>query len=115
MDLNSQAPAQSPSSADSRLGGLPPQVCHLGFVHYSRALEKEMAAHSSVLAWRFPGTGELGGLLSMGSHRVGHDGSDLAAAAAAQFHVDAQLDVPQDSVHSSPHFLALQSSLPGFP
>ena len=37
------------------------------------ALEKEMATHSSVLAWRIPGTGELGGLLSMGSHRVGYD------------------------------------------
>ena len=41
-----------------------------------------MATHSSVLAWRIPGTGEPGGLPSMGSHRVGHDGSDLAAAAA---------------------------------
>ena len=47
------------------------------------ALEKEMAAHSSVLAWRIPGTGEPGGPPSMGSHRVGHDWSDLAAAAAA--------------------------------
>ena len=37
------------------------------------ALEKEMATHSSVLAWRIPGTGETGGLPSMGSHRVGHD------------------------------------------
>ena len=37
------------------------------------ALEKEMAIHSSVLAWRIPGTGEPGGLLSMGSHRVRHD------------------------------------------
>ena len=37
------------------------------------ALEKEMATHSSVLAWRIPGTGEPGGLLYMGSHRVGHD------------------------------------------
>ena len=45
------------------------------------ALEKEMATHSSVLAWRIPGTGEPGGLPSMGLHRVGHDGSDLAAAA----------------------------------
>ena len=36
-------------------------------------LEKEMATHSSVLAWKIPGTGEPGGLLSMGSHRVGHD------------------------------------------
>ena len=41
-----------------------------------------MSAHSSVLAWRIPGTGEPGGLLSMGSHRVGHDCSDVAAAAA---------------------------------
>ena len=40
-----------------------------------------MATHSSVLAWRIPGTGEPGGLPSMGSHRVGHDWSDLAAAA----------------------------------
>ena len=44
------------------------------------ALEKEMATHYSVLAWRIPGMGEPGGLLSMGSHRVGHDRSDLAAA-----------------------------------
>ena len=41
------------------------------------ALEKEMAIHSSVLAWRIPGTGEPGGLPSMGSHRVGHDWSNL--------------------------------------
>ena len=43
-----------------------------------------VATHSSVLAWRIPGTGEPGGLLSMGSHRVGHDWSDLAAAAFPQ-------------------------------
>ena len=47
------------------------------------ALEKEMATHSSVLAWRVPGTKEPGGLPFMGSHRVGHDWSDLATAAAA--------------------------------
>ena len=41
-----------------------------------------MATHSSVLAWRIPGTGRPGGLPSMGSHRVGHDCSDLAAVAA---------------------------------
>ena len=41
-----------------------------------------MATHSSVLAWRIPGMGEPGGLRSMGSHRVGHDWSDLVAAAA---------------------------------
>ena len=52
------------------------------FTFHLHALEKEMATHSSVLAWRIPGTGEPGGLLSMGSHRVGHDWSDLAAAAA---------------------------------
>ena len=46
-------------------------------------LETEMATHSSVLAWRIPGMGEPGGLPSMGSHRVGHDGSDLAAAVDA--------------------------------
>ena len=43
-----------------------------------------MATHSSILAWRIPGTGEPGGLLSLGSHRVGHDWSDLAAAALGQ-------------------------------
>ena len=43
------------------------------FTFHFHALEKEMAAHSSVLAWRIAGTGEPGGLLSMGSHRVGHD------------------------------------------
>ena len=45
-------------------------------------MEKEMATHSNVLAWRIPGTGEPGGLPSMWSHRVRHDWSDLAAAAA---------------------------------
>ena len=49
-------------------------------------MEEEMATHSSVLAWRVPGTGEPGGLPSMGSHRVRHDWSDLAAAAAAAYH-----------------------------
>ena len=43
------------------------------FTFHFHALEKEMAAHSSVLAWRIPGMGEAGGLPSMGSHRVGHD------------------------------------------
>ena len=44
-----------------------------------------MAIQSSILAWRIPGMGESGGMLSMGSHRVGHDWSDLAAAAAAAY------------------------------
>ena len=43
------------------------------FTFHFHALEKEMATHSSVLAWRIPGTGEPGGLSSMGSHRVGHN------------------------------------------
>ena len=43
------------------------------FTFHFHALEKEMATHSSVLAWRIPGMGEPGGLPSMGSHRVGHD------------------------------------------
>ena len=52
------------------------------FTFHFHALEKEMATHSSVLAWRILGTGEPGGLPSMGSHRVEHDWSDLEAAAA---------------------------------
>ena len=55
----------------------------LHFHFHFHALEKKMATHSSVLAWRIPGMGEPGGLLSMGSHIVGHNWSDLAAAAAA--------------------------------
>ena len=51
------------------------------FTFHFHALEKEMATHSSVLAWRIPGTGEPSGLPSMWSHRVGHDWSNLAAAA----------------------------------
>ena len=43
------------------------------FIFHFYALEKEMATHSGVLAWRIPGTGEPGGLPSVGSHRVGHD------------------------------------------
>ena len=59
------------------------QLSDFTFTFHFHALEREMATHSSVLAWRIPGTGEPGGLPSMGSHRVGHDWSDLAAAAAA--------------------------------
>ena len=49
------------------------QLSDFTFTSHFHALEKEMATHSSVLAWRIPGTGEPGGLPSMGSHRVGHD------------------------------------------
>ena len=48
------------------------RLSNLTFTFHFRALEKEMAPHSRVLAWRIPGTGEPGGLPSMGSHRVGH-------------------------------------------
>ena len=54
------------------------------FTFHFHALEKETATHSSVPAWRIPGMGEPGGLPSMGSHRVGHDWNNLAAAAGAQ-------------------------------
>ena len=52
------------------------RVCLFALVEFTfhfHALAKEMATHSSVLVWRIPGTGEPGGLPSMGSHRVGHD------------------------------------------
>ena len=49
------------------------QLSDFTFTFHFHALEKEMATHSSVLAWRVPGTGEPGGLPSMGSHRVEHD------------------------------------------
>ena len=59
------------------------RLSNFTFTFHFHALEKEMATHSTVLAWRIPGTEEPGGLLSMRSHRVGHNGSNLAAAAAA--------------------------------
>ena len=59
------------------------------------SLEKVMATHSSVLAWRIPGMGEPGGLPSMGSHRVGHNWSDLTAAAAAAIFIS------QESIESN--------------
>ena len=55
------------------------------FTFHFHALEKEMAIHSNVLAWRMPGMGKPGGMPSMGLHRVGHDWSDLVAAAAAVY------------------------------
>ena len=54
--------------AEGRIG-----LSNFAFTCHFHALEKEMATHSSVLAWRIPGMGEPGGLPSMGSHRVGHD------------------------------------------
>ena len=61
------------------------QLSNFTFTFHFHTWEKEMATHSSALAWRIPGKGEPGRLPSLGSHRVGHDRSDLAAAAAVQF------------------------------
>ena len=79
------------------------------FTFHFHALEKEMATHSSVLAWRIPGTGKPAGLPSMGSHRVGHDWRDLAAAAVikAEKHQTRQEQSP-DFVWF-PHFLKCHS------
>ena len=74
------------------------QLSNFTFTFHFHALEKEMATHSSVPAWRIPGMEEPGGLPSMGSHRVGHDWSDSAAAAAA-----AASDAPATSL-SSPFY-----------
>ena len=77
------------------------RLSNFTFTFHLHALEKEMATHSSVLGWRIPGTGEPGGLLSLGSHRVGHDWSDLAAAAAAAALVNKD-DLPLwDVIHCS--------------
>ena len=67
-------------AADHRVAQSRTRLKWLGYMH---ALEKEMATHSSVLAWRIPGMEDPGRLLSVGSHRVRHNWSDLAAAAAA--------------------------------
>ena len=61
------------------------QLSDFPFIFHFLALEEEMATHSSVLAWRIPGMGRPGGLPSTGSHRVGHDLSDLAAALSNNF------------------------------
>ena len=58
---------------DTRVAKSQTQLSDFTFTFHFHALEKEMATHSSVLAWRILGTGEPGGLPSMGSHRVGHD------------------------------------------
>ena len=66
------------------VAGSQTQLSSFTFTFYFHALEKEMAIHSSVLAWRIPGTAEPGGLPSMGLHRVGHDLAEAAAAAGRQ-------------------------------
>ena len=66
------------------------------FTFHFHALEKEMATHSSVFAWKIPGTGEAGGLPSTGSHRVGHDWSDLAVEVAVAVAESPKQDKPKE-------------------
>ena len=80
-NLSVACPLQEGSGTPRQYSGL----SDFTFTFHFHALEKEMATHSSVLAWRIPGTGASGGLPSLGSHRVRHDWSDLAAAAAHWF------------------------------
>ena len=88
------------------------------FTSHLHALEMEMATHSSVLAWRIPGTGEPGGLPSKGSHRVGHDWSDLASA--SYFTHDGVLMLlsplvplsPSPTVRTSPFSISASPFLP---
>ena len=75
---------------------------------FRAALEKEMATHSSVLAWRIPGMGEPGGLPSMGSHRVGHDWSDLAAGAVFS---TLKVEKKKEVTRRAPECLAPQSAV----
>ena len=72
-------------------------------------LEKEMATHSSVLAWRIPGMGKPSGMLSMGLHRVGHDWSDIAAA--SQWYIERAIG-ESEKFHSFFHFLVLLPQSP---
>ena len=78
------------------------------FTFHFHALEKEMATHSSVLAWRIPGTGEPGRLLSVGLHRVGHDWSDLAAAAWISYGLPYSSDGKESSYNAG-----VPGSIPG--
>ena len=70
--------------------------------------EKAMATHSSILAWKIPWTEETGGLPSLGSHRVGHDSSDLAAAARKK--MDKELNL-----HRAGNYQQLKKHSPSFP
>ena len=86
------------------------QLRDFTFSFHFHALEKEMATHSNVLAWRIPGTGEPGGLLSMGSHRVGHDWSDLALAMWDKLRKKALLEKLSDSKKNHEVFPPLTSN-----
>ena len=68
-----EEPGRLQSMVSRRVGQSWTRLSDFTFTFHFHALEKEMATHSSVLAWRMPGTGEPGGLPSMGSRRIGHD------------------------------------------
>ena len=79
----------------------PTRLSDFTFTFHFHALEKGMATHSSVLTWRMPGMGEPGGLPSMGSHRVGHDWSDLAAVVVDFSYSGVCLSIPNANVSFS--------------
>ena len=85
------------------------RLSDFAFTFHFHALEKELAAHYSVLAWRIPGTGEPGGLSSMGSHRVRHDWSDSAVAAR---YGSGHAGYAQKHCHSKEVLKFLSESLP---
>ena len=84
------------------------QLSDFTFTFHFHALKKEMAIHSSVLAWRIPGTGEPGGLPSMGSHRVGHNWSNLAAEPEHTRYTPKTYKLKILSKHQGNHFLDSQ-------
>ena len=90
------------------------QLSDFTLTFHFHALEKEMATHSSILAWRIPGTGKPGELPSMGSHRVRHDWSNLAAAAAAVQETWVQSLGPEDPLEKgmATHYSILAQKIP---
>ena len=89
------------------------QLKDFTFTFHFHASEEEMATHSNVLGWRIPGTGEPGRLPSMGSHGIGHDWSDLVAAAAATAWVKMSLACTIGSLLLSQEFLFAHFPLQG--
>ena len=91
--------------------GLEKWLSDFTFTFHFQALEKDMATHSTVLACRIPGTGDPGGLPSMGSHSVKHNWSNLAAAAAAAHkHTDPRLVGTKKLVMLTPSYLTTNQS-----
>ena len=82
----SSCPQSLPASVIHGVAEDRTRLSNFTFTFHFHALEKEMATHYSGLTWRIPGTGEPGGLPSMGLHRVRHDWNDLAVAAVSSEH-----------------------------